>query len=384
MARSPSVAAAVPAACTAALGEARSERPWLRKRGGLSRTATILSDRPARIGYLGASVTAQRAGYRAVVDEWFASKSAHAPESIAAAFGAIGSAGAVFLADHLLIERRPDLCLIELTTTDLVGFSPESEIGPAVEGIVRKLAAIDCAPCFVHLYRRGVDFSDANPVIREYERVADHYSVPSINLGLHIAQETDSGRLHPEDLFRDEVHTTEQGSLQVGRLMTEALQELFAAPALEPAPLPGPLHQDHYARTQILPITDSMQRQGLPFGRGSFRFNYHYVELQPGAELEACVGRSLAGALVVVGPHSGVIELRTADSVSRHNLFDKWCHYERLSVVVFNRSLAKPASVRLSLTHEAVDHSICPVDFPGRESSVTTLKLVGLLLREDS
>lgn len=365
---------------------------WIRKRRGLPETALRLRDRPFRVGFLGASVTAQRPGFQGPLSEWFAARAPHGSQAIPVAFGAIGSFGSVFLADELMVDRRPDLCLIELATSDLGGHSPESEIGPAIEGLVRKLATADCEICFLHLYRADADVSDRNPILRRYEEIADHYGVPSIHLGLHFAEEVEAGRMDVGRLLRDDVHTTEDGSGLVARLVGEAITELMAAPSGELQPreehgrkrvaLPSPLHAGHYQHTRIRPVTDAMRREGPPFGAGVFRFNYPYSELQPGSEFEATVDRSLAGALVVVGPRSGVITLTTPDSTTRHDLFDRWCYYERLGVVAFNRTFDEPVSIRLALTDDPVDHTICPVDFPGKGVHAPLLRIIGLLTRE--
>src|SRR6476660_3508046 len=119
--------------------------PWVWPRAGLSSLADKLTTQPCKIAYLGASVTAQQAGYRPLLHQWFIEQSGQAHEAIHAAIGGIGSAAGVFLMDDLVVRRKPHLCLIEFTTGDVSSGTPLPLVGPAIEGMVRKLHQIDCA-----------------------------------------------------------------------------------------------------------------------------------------------------------------------------------------------------------------------------------------------
>jgi hypothetical protein len=346
---------------------------WVTARRGLGHAEVRLSGGSGRIAYLGASVTAQRDGYRPRLHARLEARHGHAHQPVVAAFGAIGSAGAVFLADDLVVSRAPDLCLVELTTTDVAGHSPLPAVGPAIEGVLRKLAAVGCATCIVHLHRADLEVSPASPVVRAYEQVAEHYGVPTLNLGWHVAREVRAGRLSLADHYRDQVHETAQGAAATAEWLGDAVGRLLDAPA-EPPAFPAPLHPTHAQHTRIVAVDPGTLE------RGRFRFNYDFVRLVPGQEVEARVEGTVVGALVVVGPRAGIVEVATPDVSRRYALFDEWCHVTRLSTLLFEQPIdGQP--VRIRVTDDRVDHAVCPGDFAGKGEHAPCLDLVGLLVR---
>ena len=65
----------------------------------------------------------------------------------------------------------------------------------------------------------------------------------------------------------------------------------------------------------------------------------------------------VVGLLVVIGRDAGVLEIQTDRGREKIFAFDQWCHYDRLSGLVF-RTPGPLHEVRVCLTDEAVDHSI--------------------------
>src|SRR3954451_10692319 len=117
--------------------------------------------------------------------------------------------------DDLVIRHCPALCFIECLTGD-IGVGLHADTGPALEGMLRKLAAIGTSACFLNLPRRDTDFSLENPAVALYARIAEHHRTPSIDLGPVLKDEGPT-------LFRDVVHTTEAGSRRTADLILEAL-----------------------------------------------------------------------------------------------------------------------------------------------------------------
>lgn len=341
-------------------------------RHGLGGVVEALRTRACRIAFLGASVSAQRDGYASRLHGELVRRTGPAHQAIPAALGATGSLAGAHYMDLLLAGRRPDLCFVEFTTTDVSGYTPPDEIAPAAEGIVRKLARLGCQPVLLHLVRRDVAITPAHPVVRTWEAVAEHYAIPSIHVAVALE---DAVRL-----LRDDVHTTPEGSDRLARLIADAvLGPLAVGPGLAARPLPPPLRPDAYDRARIEPVQPGWLEPPARARRGRFRLGLEYLELGAGEELAFEVSGRLSGAMVVVGPDSGIVEFVEPGSRQRISLFDEHCHYERLSAVHFGGEYPAATPVRLRMTDAFVDRSVArrPVADPGPAGQ--RLKIVGLL-----
>jgi hypothetical protein len=254
--------------------------------------------------------------------------------------------------DDLVIRHRPTLCFIECMTGDM-GVGLQADTGAALEGMLRKLEAIDCAACFLNLPRRGEDFSAANPVVALYARIAGHHGVASVDLGPVLSAEGD-------DFFRDAVHTTPAGALRTAELICAALERLFQQPDLPNGPQRWLFERD-FSRAAALPAR--LEWLGGEGKAGRFRLAYPYVEFGPGSEMSfSSPTLELLGLLLVVGPHSGSILI----GGEPHQLRDRWSHYERLHSYVLQSPIPPGAPV-----------SLTPLD----EGAPRSVKLVGLLTR---
>ncbi len=152
-----------------------------------------------RIAYLGGSITAQP-GYRVKTLDWFKQQYPHTKVSeINAAIGGTGSMLGAFRLRHDVLRHHPDLLFVEFAVND-AGTSPESLV-QTMEGIVRQTWLADPSTdiCFVYTLTEKMlaelqagKFPRAASVM---ERVADHYGIPSIHMGLEVARLEKAGKL---------------------------------------------------------------------------------------------------------------------------------------------------------------------------------------------
>ena len=341
-------------------------REWLRARRGLGAAGAALTSAAGTIAYLGVSVTAQREGYRPLLHDWFTRRFGLAHLQANAAVGGVGSISSVFLMDELALARRPILCLVECTTGDMDGKTASHDIAPAIEGIVRKLADHGCEACLIHLFRCDRSTVWADPVIREYERVADHYGTPSINVGRVIAEDLASGAAAPAEWFRDAVHTTPAGSARTTRIIASVMDDLFAmAPvSLEAVRARQELCPDHYGHCHIAHVSELVDDQAR-LSPQPFRLTYRYLDLDATRTLSFRSDVSqLKGLFVIIGPSSGRIRVSRPGGSTEYPLRDQWCTYDRLSTLVFDQPVPLGTPVTLSA------------------SEGSRLRLVGLLLRD--
>jgi hypothetical protein len=355
-------------------------------RGGFGDLPARLSARPCIIAYLGASVTVQRDGYRPRLHEWLVQSTGQPHRAVNAALGAVGSMTAVFTMDELVLRHRPDLCFVEYSSGDIESQSPLSQLGPALEGIVRKLLDADCQPAFLYLYRFDRSFDPPDAVISTYERVAEHYSLPSINAGQELERALRAGEDRREVLFVDGIHTTGAGSERVSGLLTSALSGMFAAAATREhctaRRTAEPLYERSYRQTRIVAAEPAMLRHPERCTLGTLRFFHRYVEIDSDNQLDCAVDGEIAGLLVVVGGESGVIRICTPSIEREQLLWDETCYYDRLSAIIFDPPLPPRTPLSIRLTDLPVDYSRCVRPLGDSASIRKNLKVVGFMVRQ--
>ena len=277
--------------------------------------------------------------------------------------------------DDLVLAHQPDLAFIEYATSDVAGTTPLRELAPALEGIVGKLRDTGCEPCFLYLHRSDVDLG-ASEVVAVYEDVADYHSVSSINIADWMRTEIERGHLNDPMILRDVVHTTSVGSALTAETIWQALAEIPATPATPAVQL----RDDRFRRARIEP-PDPALASGRPFAEGRFRLISPYLEIDRRGELRFAPEGELVGLLVVLGPHSGYIEVSSAGKPVEYLLWDDECSYERLGSVVLDRFVPAGAEVRIRVLDRPVDHTTAKRPIDPVEASRPRLKLAGLLVR---
>lgn len=350
-----------------------------REERGLGAVGNALRRRPCRIAYLGASVTAQRQGYVGAFHSRLQQETGQDHSAIVAAIGGVGSISGAFLMDGLLKGRSPDLCFVEFTTTDLVGYTPLPLVGPAIEGITRKLMRMDAQPVFLHLPRIGIDPTIGAPVLAAYARVAEHYGIPVLDIAARWNKET---TLTQTGRIRDNVHLTEAGARDCAEHIWEALRDIASGPGVDTnAAHQQPVHERAYDATELAMARPFMLEAPERATERVFRFNYPVLDVAPRNGVRFSNARGITGALVVVGPRAGTIEVRTPGGLARHSLFDEYCHYERLNTVIFTSDQNEPEAVELRLADDVVDTSVCRRPVALTAPSERRLSLIAFLSR---
>lgn len=154
---------------------------------------------PIVIAYFGGSITSQN-GWRPLSLNWFKDQyPGVAIDGINAAIGGTGSNLGVFRIDKDVLAAEPDLIFVEFAVNDS-GADPR-QIRRSMEGIVRKVWKADAETdiCFVYTIKAedtgrlvGGKMKRSASVM---ETVADHYGIPSVHLGYHVAMMEKAGKL---------------------------------------------------------------------------------------------------------------------------------------------------------------------------------------------
>ncbi len=189
----------------------------------------------------------------------------------------------------------------------------DAEVAAAIEGVVRSVwgrAGITdlvflypFRPAWLEEYRQG----RTPAVIAQHERVADHYGIPSVNLGRYVARKIVAGELTAEQVSADGVRPTDRGHA----LYAEALKAFLTAakaaqpPGATPAPrrLPKPLTAAPLDQGRCVPYEVAKLDRGWQVGQASpiEPFRHVAVSNTPGATIELRVKADQIGVFEAAG-----------------------------------------------------------------------------------
>jgi acetyl esterase/lipase len=147
------------------------------------------------VAYFGGSITAQL-GYRNQSFQWFKDTWPNVKfTQIDAAIGGTGSSLGAFRVYNDVLSKNPDLIFIEFAVNDYRA-SQESidDVVASVEGIVRQIIRHDehTDICFIYtITDKMIDDLKSGKILKSiiaHEKVAKHYGLPSINVGLAVEE----------------------------------------------------------------------------------------------------------------------------------------------------------------------------------------------------
>jgi lysophospholipase L1-like esterase len=319
-----------------------------------------------RIAYLGGSITAQE-GWRPKTLAYFQKQFPQAKISqINAAIGGTGSDLGVFRLQHDVLDHQPDLLFVEFAVND--GGADPHQIFQCMEGIVRQTwkAYPGCDICFVYTLAQNM-----LPTLQEghfqrsasaMEKIAEHYGIPTIHLGVKVAELEAQGNL----IFKAPLPKTDAEKQEIGNKIVfspdgvhpypdsghklylesivRSLPAIWSASASGPAPhkLSDPFVADNYERAKMIPLDQVKLSSGFTRldekNKLASRFNSRVGSLyrahDPGESIQFRFKGTYAAVYDVVGPDCGQVWVTIDDQkpVLRPR-FDAYCVYERLQTL---------------------------------------------------
>ena len=383
--------------CAAILGHAADkEYPLVdakevRVRGGLPNFFLKAQNTGSelKVGYLGGSITAQN-GWRVQTLAHF--KKAY-PQStfteINAAIGGTGSDLGVFRVQQDVLSKGPDLLFVEFAVND--GGADPQRIIRCMEGIVRQTwkANPKCDICFVYTLTEALSPAMLEGKLQRsasaMEKVADHYGIPTITLGMEVAKLAKAGKLlwkaplpktdadkaalgdkfvfaadgvHPHDSTGQVLYTQAiVRSLPALAIANNAPTAHVSTLALDPA---------NYERATLVSITATKLSDGLvpvdmkttDYAKGWANRLPAMVRLtQPGQSIEFKFKGTHCAVYDIVGPAGGKVAV-TLDGKKPFVIqrIDAYCTYNRLSTFTVGTDLPEGVhTVRLELLADPID-----------------------------
>jgi lysophospholipase L1-like esterase len=359
------------------------------ERNGLPNTfASLEAGKTVRIAYLGGSITAQE-GWRPKTLKWFRDQfPAVKVEEINAAIGGTGSDLGVFRLKHDVLDHDPDLLFVEFAVND--GGAPPEQIHRCMEGIVRQTWKYNPRTdiCFVYTVAGNMlDTLKQEQLPRSMiamEQIAEHYGIPSINMGLEVARLEKDGKL----VFKGDLPKTDTEKAALGDRM------VFSPDGVHPYPETGhQIYLEAVVRSMgkirklgvpgphsLLPpfITENLESAKMvPLSRAKLssgwqrldrekdtlakRFSKRLPEMwkasQPGDSISFRFLGTTAKIYDLLGPDCGQVIVKVDDRAPVVKpRFDAYCTYHRLATLSIAEGLSNTVhQVELTIHPEQPD-----------------------------
>ena len=325
-----------------------------------------------------------------------------------------GSSFSVYRFEHDVLRKKPDLVFIDFASDDAE--SGAQRIWPAIEGIVRQAWKADPSTdiIFVYAFKAGFEKAYAEGLspstVSAYERLADHYGIPAINMGFRVAQMAREGALvikaTPEEAKKltgktvfthDGVYASPAAREVYAQVITDRLEELSEGATAAAHKVPRPFRKDNLERAKLAPITEDMLTgewekisPKLPGKDFSRHFDEVWFTKTPGAKLTFKFTGTHASVFDLMGPDTGRVKVTVdgKDAGIRQQV-DRWAYYQRLAGLNLAAGLEDGEhTVTVELLPEPPDRSVPineaktlnkykPEDFEGVALRFGWLRIVG-------
>ena len=154
----------------------------LTPRSGIGNFIAKAKEGPVTVAYFGGGIHSA-AGWRKQVIDWLGEQYGEVDELDASTCDCVrGSGWSVYRFDHDVLQRKPDLVLIDFTSDDMASGPQAAQ--PNIEGMIRQARAADpeLDIIILHAFRIGMETSYAKgllpAIVSGYERIAEHHPRP--------------------------------------------------------------------------------------------------------------------------------------------------------------------------------------------------------------
>ena len=303
-------------------------------------------EKAGRVAFFGGSIT-YNSGWR---DSVCSLLQKQFPETnfdfINAGVPSMGSTPGAFRFEKDVLKNGPvDLLFLEAAVNDQVNKAQPLEITRAMEGIVRHAKRANPACEIVIMYfadpDKMIDYRDSKvpEVIQLHEKVAEYYTVSTINLAKEVTQRIDNNEFSWEVDFKD-LHPSPFGQQvyyqSIRQFIDWELKNRVADIKTEPGVLPACIDEYCYSKGVLIEPNPpkkikgwTMVNQWKPSDEKSTRNNFVDVPMlvgeYPGKIIKFQFKGNAVGIAVAAGPDAGVIEFSIDESEwEKLDLFTPW------------------------------------------------------------
>lgn len=324
-----------------------------------STTPCSVSSNQARVKilYVGASVTAQKNGYRPELNKLYERQGVCIKQEVVAT----GATGSLFGLCNLgqLGNDSYELGVYEYSTGDLnLGLTPIEKIYETVKSSLTIMSAKCERVVVVHNYRSDFERDKGNIVRELYNKAAHELSIPVLEIYKEIELLKSNFEGDWANIYRDNVHTGDVGSKIVAQKIFDGIANCEFVTRESRPPLPD----------KKVPVITQFSPEGLELKRYTYPASgqiFQYFELNKGQKLHFQIKGQLLGIIPIVGPSSGWLNLQVNNkTVLNYSLFDQHCHYNRVQPRYFEYFSEDFIECTLCVSDEEVDLSVCKKHHP--------------------
>lgn len=325
-----------------------SSEPYHIHRSGFQNSFSQFKDKSeGRVAFLGGSIT-YNPGWRDSVSQYLRRSFPNTRfEFVEAGIPSMGSTPGAFRLDRdVLSKGRIDLLFVEAAVNDPTNGRTATEQIRGMEGILRRAKStfpgIDIITMYfvdpdkIKNYNSGI----VPEVIRNHEKVAEHYNVSSINLAKEVTDRIKAGEFTWEDDFKD-LHPSPFGQMIYYNSIRAFLEDAFknhSEPSGKDKTTAMPEKIDPYAYDagKLVSIENAKTRRGWtieknwqpPAGENT-RKGYVDVPMlcaeESGSKLSLKFQGRAVGIAVAAGPDAGMIEYKLdGGKWKKIDLFTRW------------------------------------------------------------
>lgn len=303
-----------------------------------------------RILYVGASVTAQKNGYRSELNKLFEKNGNNVNEKVLA----VGATGSLFGLCNLdnINKDKFDIGLYEYSTGDLnIGLTPMDLIYNTVKNSLILMAKSCKNLVVVHNYRSDFESDKGDIVRKHYNQAASELSIPILNVYKKVEEYKKTFNGDWTEIYRDNVHTGAIGSKIVAKFIFEMFEKCSFEKTL--------ISENNVTLPKIHEIQiPGIKKEQYTYPSSGQEFNYY--TLTKGKKLHFEMKGKFLGLIPIVGPKSGWLNLSINElPVLKYCLFDRHCHYTRVQPRYFEYKTDDFVHCSISLLEETVDIGIC-------------------------
>lgn len=297
------------------------------------------------VAFIGGSITQANFGYRLQTARYLEQAYPQAGfQWINAGVSGTGTDLGAFRIKEQVLKHQPDLIFIE--------FAVNGAYAPGMEGMIRQTikANPNTAICLLYTILNGqTAFYQKNelpPNIKGLEKLAAHYGLPSINLGMEAADLEAAGKLiwkgnqadQDKILFsEDGIHPATAGGKLYAAAIARAFKKIEAVQQPKKKELPAPLITTSWDEAGMIdPSIFAAENQGWQLvstaeNPNLKKFNSWFSEVlsanKPGARFSFRFNGDMLGVFDIGGPEAGQLEwIIDGKPVKLMNRFNGFCN----------------------------------------------------------
>jgi hypothetical protein len=228
----------------------------------LNQLNQALHQKVVKFGFLGGSITESRVPHN--WPDFFISRLAQGYTNLKvflenAALGATGSELGLIRLEEDVICKKPDCVFLEYAVNDW--WTPSEDRLAAMEGIIRRLKTAQIHDIvMVYTFSRDMipylDLGHLPPTVTDYEKLAQHYQLNSVFVGLDAYQKFKQGAFRFESWLPDGLHPQDFGSQLYGDCVFELIQKVSVLKSKIDPKLPEPFQTYHWQQLKVMSLLD--------------------------------------------------------------------------------------------------------------------------------